>query len=83
MCLAIPGLVLSLSDGDPITRTGRVDFGGVIKEINFGFAPDACLGTYVLVHAGFAIAVIDEAEAQRVFAHLREIEDPSSSWDQT
>lgn len=73
MCLAIPGLVLSLSDGDPVLRTGRVDFGGVIKEINFAFAPEARIGDHVLIHVGFAIAVIDEAEAGRVFAHLREI----------
>jgi hydrogenase expression/formation protein HypC len=74
MCLAIPGLVLSLSDGDPVLRTGRVDFGGVIKEINFAFAPEARIGDHVLIHVGFAIAVINEAEAGRVFAHLREID---------
>jgi hydrogenase expression/formation protein HypC len=54
-------------------RVGRVDFGGVVKEISLAFAPDACIGDYLLVHVGFAIAVIDEAEAQRVFEHLREI----------
>jgi hydrogenase expression/formation protein HypC len=73
MCLAIPGLVLSLSDGDPVMRTGRVDFGGVIKEINFAFAPEAGVGDPVLVHVGFAIAIIDAAEAEHVFAHLRAI----------
>ncbi len=73
MCLAVPGRVLSLSGDDPITRIGRVDFGGVVKEINFAFAPEAGIGDYVLVHVGFAIAVIDEAEAGRVFAYLREI----------
>lgn len=73
MCLAVPGRVLSLSGDDSVTRTGRVDFGGVVKEINFAFAPQAGIGDYVLVHVGFAITIIDEAEAQRVFAHLREI----------
>ncbi len=73
MCLAVPGRVLSLSGDDPLTRTGRVDFGGVVKEINFAFAPEAKIGDYVLVHVGFAITVIDAAEAERVFAHLREI----------
>jgi hydrogenase expression/formation protein HypC len=58
---------------DPLTRTGRVDFGGVVKEINLAFAPEAGVGDHVLVHVGFAITVIDEAEAARVFAHLREI----------
>lgn len=73
MCLAVPGRVLSLSEDEPIARTGRVDFGGIVKEINFAFAPEAAIGSHVLVHVGFAIAVIDEAEAERVFAHLREI----------
>ena len=73
MCLAIPGLVLSMTEGDSLTRTGQVDFGGVVKTINLAFAPEASIGSYVIVHVGFAIAVIDEAEARRVFDHLREI----------
>ncbi len=73
MCLAIPGRVSSVSGDDPLTRVGRVDFGGIVKEINLAFVPEAIVGNYVLVHVGFAITVIDEAEAQRVFAHLREI----------
>lgn len=73
MCLAVPGRVLTLSEDVPIARVGRVDFGGVVKEINFAFAPEAAIGDYVLVHVGFAIAVIDESEAERIFTHLREI----------
>ena len=73
MCLAVPGRLLDLSGPTAETRVGRVDFGGVVKEISLAFAPDARVGDYVLVHVGFAIAVIDEAEAERVFAHLREI----------
>jgi hydrogenase expression/formation protein HypC len=73
MCLAVPGRVLSVSGDDVLTRVGRVDFGGVVKEINLAYAPEARIGDYVLVHVGFAITVIDEAEAARVFAHLREI----------
>lgn len=73
MCLAIPGLVLSLDGDDPLTRTARVDFGGVVKEINLAFTPEAGLGDYVLVHVGFAITVIDAAEAAKVFAHLERI----------
>lgn len=75
MCLAVPGQILSIDGDDPILRTGRVDFGGVVKQINLAFAPDAAIGDYVLVHVGFAIAVIDEQEAGRVFEHLREIEE--------
>ena len=67
--------MLSLSGEDPLTRVGRVDFGGIVKEVNLAFAPEAAVGAWVLVHVGFAIAVIDEAEAVRVFVHLREIGD--------
>ena len=73
MCLAIPGRVLSLTNDDPLMRTARVDFGGVVKEINLAFTPEAGLGDYVLVHVGFAITVIDETEAAKVFAHLERI----------
>jgi hydrogenase expression/formation protein HypC len=78
MCLAVPGRVLTLSGDDPLTRVGRVDFGGIVKEINLAFVPDAVAGAYVLVHVGFAIAVIDEAEAQRVLESLREIGEPTA-----
>jgi hydrogenase expression/formation protein HypC len=73
MCLAIPGKILTLSGDDPILRTARVDFGGVIKEINVAYTPEAEVGDYVLVHVGFAITVIDAAEAEKVFAHLERI----------
>jgi hydrogenase expression/formation protein HypC len=73
VCLAVPGRVLSVTGGDPLTRTGRVDFGGIVKEINLAYVPEARVGDHVLVHVGFAIAMIDEAEAGRVFALLREI----------
>jgi hydrogenase expression/formation protein HypC len=73
MCLAVPGRILSVCGDDPLSRLGRVDFGGIIKEINLAFVPEASVGDHVLVHVGFAIAKIDEAEAVRVFEHLREI----------
>jgi hydrogenase expression/formation protein HypC len=73
MCLAIPGRVLSFTNDDSLMRTARVDFGGVVKEINLAFTPEAGIGDYVLVHVGFAITVIDEAEAARVFEHLERI----------
>jgi hydrogenase expression/formation protein HypC len=73
MCLAVPGKVLSDTSGDPLLRTGRVDFGGVVKEISLAFTPEAHVGDHVLVHVGFAISVIDEAEAEAIFEHLREI----------
>jgi hydrogenase expression/formation protein HypC len=75
MCLAIPGRIKDISGDDPIMRAGRVDFGGIVKEINLAYVPEARVGDYVLVHVGFALTVIDEAEAERVFEQLSEIAD--------
>lgn len=74
MCLAIPGRILSISGEDLLIRVGRVDFGGIVKEINLAFTPEAAIGDYVLVHVGFAISIIDGAEAARVFEYLKEID---------
>jgi hydrogenase expression/formation protein HypC len=74
MCLAVPGKVVEIiDDGDIAFRRGRVDFGGIRKEINLAYVPEAEVGKYVLVHVGFAISVIDEDEAQRVFKYLEEM----------
>lgn len=73
MCLAIPGLLLSLEGDDPLTREGRIAFAGIVKRVNLAYVPEAQPGNYVLVHAGFAIAVIDEAAALRTLAYLDEI----------
>ena len=73
MCLAIPGRVISTTGDDPIMRVGRVDFGGIVKEINLAYVPEARIGDYILAHVGFAISMIDEAEAARVYEDLREI----------
>jgi len=83
MCLAVPGRVLDLSGDDPLTRVGRVDFGGVVKEINLAFAPEADVGDYVLAHVGFAMTVINQAEAARIFSHLNEIGELADLADQT
>lgn len=74
MCLAIPGRIVSVCGDAPLTRTGRVDFGGVAREVNLACVPEAGVDDYVLVHVGFAIGVIDEAEARRVFEYLEAIE---------
>ncbi len=74
MCLAVPGEVLSLKDEDPLMRTGRVSFGGVVKEVNLTFVPEAQVGSYVLVHVGFAISTIEPEEAMRVYDYLRQID---------
>lgn len=73
MCLAVPGRIVSIDGGVPLMRIGKVDFGGVLKDINLAYVPEAATGDYVLVHVGFAIGVIDEAEARRVFDYVQQI----------
>ena len=77
MCLAIPGKVTSISGDDPLMRTGKVDFGGILKEVSLAYVPEATVGDYVIVHVGFALSRVDEAEAQQVFAYLREMQELS------
>ena len=74
MCLAVPGRILGVSGGLPFSRTGRVDFGGVVKDVSLAFVPEAAAGDYVLVHVGFALARVDEAEAEKMLEALREID---------
>ena len=75
MCLAIPGKILSIEGADPVLRCGRVDFGGVFKQINLAYVPEARIGDYVLVHVGFAISIVDEQEAHQVFEYLRQMDE--------
>jgi hydrogenase expression/formation protein HypC len=74
MCLAVPGKILSIDDREPVLRQGKVSFGGVVKAVYLAYVPSAAVGDYVIVHAGFAISILDEKEALRVFEYLREIE---------
>jgi hydrogenase expression/formation protein HypC len=73
MCLAIPGKVLSIEGDDPLLRTGKVSFGGAVKPVNLAYLPEAQVGDWVVVHVGFAISRLDEAEANQVFEYLREM----------
>jgi hydrogenase expression/formation protein HypC len=77
MCLAVPGKITSISGDDPLTRMGKIDFGGILKEASLAYVPEAQIGDYVIVHVGFAISRLDEAEANKVFEYLREMEDLS------
>jgi hydrogenase expression/formation protein HypC len=70
MCLAIPGKIISISNNNPVLRMGKVSFGGIVKDICLTYVPDAQLNDYVIVHAGFAINKLDEAEAESVFSYL-------------
>jgi len=79
MCLAIPGEVIEVRETeDPLFRTGRVSFEGIVKEIQLACTPEAQPGDYVLVHVGFAIAVIDEAEARRTLEMISACDDGAS-----
>jgi hydrogenase expression/formation protein HypC len=73
MCLAVPGKIVSIEGSDPLLRSGKVDFAGIVKRINLAYVPDARVGDYVLVHVGFAINTIDESEARQVFDYLRQM----------
>jgi hydrogenase expression/formation protein HypC len=64
-----------LSIGDDPLRTGRVEFGGIVKEICLAYVPEARVGDYVIVHVGFAITRLDEAAATETLAYLRQIGD--------
>ncbi len=69
MCLGIPGKVVeTYRDND--VRMGKVDFGGIFKRVCLEHVPEAKPGDYVLVHVGFALSLLDEEEAGRVFEFL-------------
>lgn len=72
MCLAIPGLIESISE-ETGGRLARVRFGQIVKEVNLVFVPEANAGDYVLVHVGIAIARIDPDQAEQAFTYLDEI----------
>jgi hydrogenase expression/formation protein HypC len=65
MCLAVPGQLIEVTETDPVKRAGRVDFGGVAREVSLAFVPEAKVGDYVVVHVGFALSVLDQEEARR------------------
>ena len=74
MCLGIPGSVMEtyLQNDLPM---GKVEFGGIVKEVCLAYTPEAQVGDFVIVHVGFAISRIDETEAQEIFTYLEEIGD--------
>jgi hydrogenase expression/formation protein HypC len=73
MCLAIPGKVLSTFDQHGL-RMAKVQFGGVVREACLEYIPEVHVGEYVLVHVGFALSRVDEAEAERTYQALRELD---------
>ena len=72
MCLGIPGKLIEVYQQDGLP-TGKVEFGGIVKEVCLVYTPEATVGQYVLVHVGFAISRIDETEAEQIVSQLQEI----------
>jgi hydrogenase expression/formation protein HypC len=66
MCLGVPGVIKEITNTEPLLRAGKVDFEGTAKEVNLSLVPDANIGDYVVVHAGFALSIIDEEEAKEI-----------------
>ncbi len=75
MCLAIPGKIESISGDDPMSRTGKINFGGVLKEACLACVPEVKVGDYVIVHVGFALSRLDEDEAHKIFDYLKQMEE--------
>lgn len=74
MCLAVPARVTEISEG-----TGLVDIAGVVREVSFMLLPEARVGDYVLLHAGYALQKVDEAEAEETIRLLAEIAEAGGS----
>ncbi len=75
MCLAIPGRIESIQGDEQIRLTGKVNFGGILKEISLAYVPEAKVGDYVIVHVGFALSIVDEEEARKTFEDLKAMEE--------
>lgn len=79
MCLAVPGQILSITEPPPdrandgLFRTGKVSFGGIVKEVSLAYVPEATVGNYVIVHVGFALSILDEDEAQATLQDLNQL----------
>jgi hydrogenase expression/formation protein HypC len=73
MCLAVPGKLIDITGDDPVFRSGRVDFGGIIKQVSLACVPEAKVDDYVLVHVGMALSTVDAAEAREVFSYLKQM----------
>jgi len=72
MCLAVPGKILDIYEINGLLM-GKIDFGGVIREVCLTYVPEAKVGDYTIIHVGFALNLIDEKEAMETLALLDEI----------
>jgi len=72
MCLAVPGKILEAEERNA-SRVGKVQFGGITRQVFLDFVPEAQVGDYVMVHVGFALSRVDAAEAERTYRILEEM----------
>ncbi len=76
MCLAIPGQITAIDNPiDEIFRMAKVNFSGIVKDVNLAMVPEAKIGNYVLVHVGSAISIVDEKEAKATMDILRQMDE--------
>jgi hydrogenase expression/formation protein HypC len=73
MCLGVPGRIIRIDDENGI-RMGEVDFGGITRRACLAYVPEADLGDYVVIHAGFGISKVDACEARRTLELIEELE---------
>ena len=74
MCLAIPGKLIEITTDPAGVKMGRANFGGIVKQVCLEYTPEVAQGDYVLVHVGFALSKVDEAEAARTYEALERME---------
>ncbi len=74
MCLAIPGKLIEISTDANGVRMGKANFGGIVKQVCLEYTPEVEMGDYVLVHVGFALSKVDEAEAARTYKALEQMQ---------
>jgi hydrogenase expression/formation protein HypC len=74
MCLAIPGKVMEIKEDAAGVRMAKANFGGIVKQVCLEYTPEVKTGDYVLVHVGFALGKVDEAEASRTYKALEELD---------
>ncbi|MBT8140621.1 MAG: HypC/HybG/HupF family hydrogenase formation chaperone [Gammaproteobacteria bacterium] len=79
MCLALPGKLIEITHGTEGSATGIVNYGGLKKSVDLSFVPEALINQYVLVHAGFAISVLDKDEAQASLDAFRELDEQNNT----
>ncbi len=81
MCLAIPGKLIEITDTVGV-KMGKVDFGGVMRDVCLEAVPTAEIGNYLIIHAGFALNILSEEEARDTLEAFRELDELNSDLEQ-